>query len=920
MKKILLLLFLSAWNLYAQEITPYFKNYTKLEYNGENTNWDLSQHSDGTIYIANGKNLLSFNGDFWQKKQLPKPLILRSVNVINDTIYTGAYHQFGYWTKDKKNELNYTSLSDSIPQTQFNNDEIWKILKYKDKILFQSFTKLFVYHTFKNKIEVIPFGNVSGVYSFIINDEVYLTTKNNGIFKLVKDHFEFIEWSIPLKDFTIQSIVTFKGGILIATQLNGLYYYDGRNLKPWQRELTSQFEFLEINNLKILNDFICVGTINNGLLVFDISGSFKYIFNKKNGLANNTVLRQFEDKDHNLWIALDNGLSKIHLSNQVYGYNDKSGTLGTVYTIIADADDYVLGSNHGVFYLRGEELEFLKSSNGQVWNLTRVGDEIICGHNNGTFSIKNNQFNLINDINGGMDFKRIPNTELFIQPNYTGLAHYQKINGKWIYKRYSEINFPINSVYFDEKNHLWIESRHRGILQYKFLNHHKELQLLKKFASTSSQNKLFGLGNKIFISGKNKIFRYDVVNDTLLRDPILEKKLSPFDEISSLNPEILVAENENSQMIFNITASGSFNINEDLVNNRIVKNFPGATALSDDVFMLMDDGFLKIKPSAINKKSSGEKVFLEVVKVNGERVPIKDGVKIPYKKNLVYFRFSNKTPGDISLPSYSYKLDGYDNSWSEPSGISEVSYNNLPAGDFVFKVKSENSLYDEVTTVYMFSILQPWYFSNWAWFGYISILIIGLLLINYYNKLKFIGKRKVLEREMEYEHKLVIQKQNFENNRIITELEQEKLKGKLKSKSKELASYAALMARKEDILVEMEKEINNSNIKKVNEKLYLKLMDIKDRQSNSQNEWKLFERNFHEVHDDFFKILQKKYPGLTPNDLKLCAFLRMNLSSKEIAPLIGITFRSIELHRYRLRKKLHLSKKDNLVKILMNLD
>ena len=100
MKKIVLFLFLSACNLSAQEITPYFKNYTKLEYNGENTNWDLSQHSDGIIYIANGKNLLSFNGDFWEKKQLPKPLILRSVNVIKDTIYTGAYRQFGYWVKD----------------------------------------------------------------------------------------------------------------------------------------------------------------------------------------------------------------------------------------------------------------------------------------------------------------------------------------------------------------------------------------------------------------------------------------------------------------------------------------------------------------------------------------------------------------------------------------------------------------------------------------------------------------------------------------------------------------------------------------------------------------------------------------------------------------------------------------------------
>jgi DNA-binding CsgD family transcriptional regulator len=604
----------------------------------------------------------------------------------------------------------------------------------------------------------------------------------------------------------------------------------------------------------------------------------------------------------------------------VYGYNDKSGTLGTVYTIIEDGEDLVLGSNHGVFYLKGEDLKFLKSSNGQVWNLTRFGDEIICGHNNGTFSIKNNQFVLINDISGGMDFKGIPNTEIFIQPNYTGLAHYQKIHGEWVFDRYSEVDFPINSVYFDEKGHLWVESAHRGIFQYQFLNDHKNLKLLKKYTSNSSHNKLFALGNRIFISGKNKIFRYDVINDTLLRDPILEKKLSPFEEISSLNPEILLTVNKNSQNIFNIQTSGIFKLNEDLVNNRIVRNFPSATDLSNDVFLLMDDGFLKVRPSAITNKITKEKVFLEDVKVNGEEISSADGVEIPNKKNLIYFRFSNRTPGNISVPSYSFKLDGFDNSWSEPSGTSEVSYNNLPAGDYEFKVKSEGSLNDDIIPLYMFSILQPWYFSTWAWFAYVSILILILLLINYYNKLKYIRQKKVLEREMEYEHKLVIQKQNFESNKIITELEQEKLRSKLKSKSKELASYAALMARKEDILVEMEKEIKNSNIKKENKKLYLKLMDIKDRQSNSQNEWRLFERNFHEVHDDFFKILQKKFPGLTPKDLKLCAFLRMNLSSKEIAPLIGITFRSIELHRYRLRKKFNLSKKDNLVKILMNLN
>ncbi len=191
-----------------------------------------------------------------------------------------------------------------------------------------------------------------------------------------------------------------------------------------------------------------------------------------------------------------------------------------------------------------------------------------------------------------------------------------------------------------------------------------------------------------------------------------------------------------------------------------------------------------------------------------------------------------------------------------------------------------------------------------------------LFLVHYYNKQKFNRKKKLLERDLEYKQNLTFQKQNFENNNKIIQLEQEKLKTQLKSKSKELASYAALMAKKEDMLNEIEREIVKSNIKKENKTLYSKLMNIKEQQSNSQNDWALFDINFNEVHDDFFKNLQLKFPNLTPKDLKMCAYLIMNLSSKEIAPLIGITYRSVELHRYRLRKKFNLPKNQNLVKFL----
>ncbi|WP_064196538.1 MULTISPECIES: LuxR C-terminal-related transcriptional regulator [Emticicia] len=96
------------------------------------------------------------------------------------------------------------------------------------------------------------------------------------------------------------------------------------------------------------------------------------------------------------------------------------------------------------------------------------------------------------------------------------------------------------------------------------------------------------------------------------------------------------------------------------------------------------------------------------------------------------------------------------------------------------------------------------------------------------------------------------------------------------------------------------------------------IIKLIDNNIASGHDWQIFEQNFNRVHEEFFKKLLEKFPDLTPGDLKLSAYLRMNLSSKEIAQLLNITYRSVELKRYRLRKKLHLETEENLVEWLMS--
>ncbi len=86
-----------------------------------------------------------------------------------------------------------------------------------------------------------------------------------------------------------------------------------------------------------------------------------------------------------------------------------------------------------------------------------------------------------------------------------------------------------------------------------------------------------------------------------------------------------------------------------------------------------------------------------------------------------------------------------------------------------------------------------------------------------------------------------------------------------------------------------------------------------------QQDWNLFENSFDEAHENYFRKLKEEYPDLTPNDLKLSAYLRMNMSSKEISSLLNITVRSVELRRYRLRKKLNMEHDKNLVEFFMEL-
>ncbi len=144
----------------------------------------------------------------------------------------------------------------------------------------------------------------------------------------------------------------------------------------------------------------------------------------------------------------------------------------------------------------------------------------------------------------------------------------------------------------------------------------------------------------------------------------------------------------------------------------------------------------------------------------------------------------------------------------------------------------------------------------------------------------------------------------------------------LEFKNKEMVLNVMSLMKKNEMLADLsekliriEKEATSPESKDTLNKV------AKELQKNQDEEiWKEFSTRFKEVHGEFYDTLLKRFPALTPNELKLCAFLRLNMSSKDIAELTGQRISSLETARYRLRQKLGIANSDiNLITFLSSI-
>ena len=906
------------------QMVPPILNFSPDLYQAENQNWDIAQALDGRMFFANNAGLLEFNGEAWRRYPSSNGSILRSVLAHGQRVYSGCYMDFGYWEQDDHGQMQYHSLSDNLKEPLLEDEQFWNIRLVRDWILFQSLQRIYAYNISKDHFEVIP-SEASRARLFTAGEEIYFV-KEDELMTLENGKAErFVD--LKPDGWELVGMTRMGGRRVFVAEDGSILEAKGERLVPVQNPFLEELPTTKVYCVKALSDGgTALGTISQGLYIFSPEGELLLHLNKESGLNNNTVLTLEEDRDGNLWIGLDNGISVLNRSSAFREYNDTDGLLGEVYAAILHRGQLYLGTNQGLFrspYPRVDSFEFIEGTEGQVWQLREIDGTLFCGHNRGTFLVTDAKARLIPGPEGTWDFRRVPQTDtLLLQGHYKGLSLLVKRDGEWRFRNTLQ-GYDISSRFFEfaTPRQLLVNHEYKGVYTLEFNKGWDQVIVRNNRPPSGIGASLFRFGDRLKYATDDEVFELDLASGEFVVDSILTSGLK---QQADKPYGILIPDRDagrlwgfgngsihhvdlgkiDKQPEFNkIHVPGSFRINMGVLGFECLANLDKEKYLigRSNGFVVLDlqemsDFVPKPKISGISKSVFGQ--HAEPLSLNG--TPEIDfgytNLKIDYHVP-VYSKFKEV--------QYQHRLRGFQEAWSAWSVQPGVAYSILPYGNYQFEVRARvgDSVSDE-TAVFSFEVLPPWYLTKWALAGYVLILIVLLYGIHFLYRAYYRRQQnKLLE-----QNRAKAKREALKAEKKLAEARNEKLHQEIESKNRELAISTMSLIKKNEFLNNLKNKLkaagDPSDIRSVIKTI--------DRKIGSEDDWKFFEEAFNNADKGFLQNIRERHPDLTPSDLRLCAYLRLNLSSKEIAPLLNISVRSVEVKRYRLRKKLKLSHEENL--------
>lgn len=925
---------------------PFSKYYSTHDYQGGIQNFAFTQSSSGLIYVANNFGLLEYDGSEWRRYSLPNSTKIRDV-AINEAgvVFVSGQAEFGYFKPNLSGRLTYYSLLEKLPQAKQNLEEIWKILFVGDKVIFCTFDEIFVFDKDLNLSFILESETRFESFHFASNN-LFVNQIGSGL------HFLENEQLIPVAQGRIFGDQLVSGLIslttsrqLVFTRNEGIFEISPTQRGKWKANLPENLQINAVKQLK--NGNIAIGSQRHGILILDQEGNLVLSMDKENGLRNNSVLSLFEDVSGNLWIGHNNGITLLELSLPFRLIDQFSKLPGTGYDAFLSENRVIFGTNYGLYQETSDEngISPIAGGTGHVYQITQINNLILSAQNDGAFVLQNGKSNPIQGPQGIWNFQQLrdyPN--LIIAGSYSGLLLFEYQNGTVRFLRklqgYDESARLLEQ---DSNGDIWVGHGYKGIYRLRIQEGLERVE--SKFYGmdsglpTTLLNSVWKLNNQIVFSTESGLYRYNSSTDRLEIDPLFEPYFGRDFLATSMVEDPLgnifyIGDNEAGVLKRQINGTYLKNyqifnkikpfLNDDLQNISLIR--------PNEVLFAANEGFIWYRLERETTAPISFPTQIRSVFITGSadsliwegRYPgmaIQSEIpEFPYSRANLRFEASNAIPNSETTTQYQFWLEGMEKDFGEWTTKRDKAYTNLREGSYTFHVRSKD-IYGQVSDedTYTFKVLPPWYRSIWA---YLIYTVIGILILYFLFRWIDQKMKKTAARIKASQSKVIQQKESDLQNsqREIERLRTENLKAEIQIKNKELASATMHLINKNGFIEQTKSHLNTiikkSNNEDVKNEIH-KIITSIEKNIAGDKDWEQFEMHFDEVHGDFMTRFKVRFPDLSPQEIKLSAYLRMNLSSKEIANLMNITVRGVEIARYRLRKKIQLERSENLQEFIL---
>lgn len=763
------------------------------------------------------------------------------------------------------------------------------------------------------------------------------------------------------------------GSYIFATASQGLYVWHTGSAKfeALQLDITSYLTENQIFCATVKGSQLAIGTVSGGLVVKDFATGHTAYANTATGLAVNTVLAvDYDDNDH-IWMGLNNGIAFMASRVAGIGLTSAIGGIGTGYSSLREDGLLFLGTNQGLYTLpyplhpspRPEVPHIMEGMTGQVWMLARAFGDLFACTDGGLYQLPhggNGRPQRIDGVDGTWNVIELTapsaGNPLLLACDYKGLVVLQRDGGHYsVRNRIAGTDIVSGDFALDSDGTLWVSHWQKGIYHFWMDAEHRRIVKTEHFGKdnglpTDEGNAIVTIGGRIHISAVGGLHAYDSRSHKLVApkghpqfqtyDPAPAIIETPAGDVFAINKNYLALAHRLPKGGYRVDESSFRKMGYDLQYGIGSAGFVDSThtILNTSTGFVLVDHCYEAAPhsnplfvSSITSTNNGEVLLYDVMATP----PTKDDaapLRISHRDNSLRIVFVMPEYESPKKVVYQCMLEGYDKDWSEERTTGIKEYTKLPKGHYTFCVRARNLQTGETQNTTMdIEILPAWYETWWAIALYMLIfLAISYAAMRFYTRRAQAAVARQMEeqRRVQREERHRLEAENARKESEVVQLRNEQLELELKHRSSKLADSTTNLIRKNDILLDIDERLQelSSSVPPSDENraiFHRSIAElrrkIKDNIANDDN-WDKFEQNFNLVYDNFMVKLSERFPALKTSDKRICAYLRMGLSSKEMASLMNTAVRSIETARYRLRKKLNLENGENLVDFLQHFD